>query len=131
MMAEQEDVKLPSDALEEMWTEELALSDEVWRLAKDMAEVVDFHPDLPAARPKSIAASCLWIATIIENEKRSQQVIVETVGGPRWGIRNNKAQVAEIVDQSDLDVPPLGQLYETKEPASSASRGNWLWRLLR
>lgn len=103
--------KLPSDVVEEMHEPDLYLSDETWLLAREIAEAVEFAEGLPATTPKVVAAICLYIASNVNDESRSQRLIAESVGLHHSTFVNNKPHVAKLVDESGVVNENLSPMY--------------------
>lgn len=113
--------RLPSEVIEDVASDaELALDAEVWGAARTICESVEFHPDCPAADPKVIAASAVYIASLAHNDKRDMNTVGRAFGATGNAIMKRYPAVARAVD--GLSERPLGPvdfsgLYDTPEPA--------------
>lgn len=90
------DLELPSDLVDEI-VDELGLSDEARQRSTEIAEEADYHPKV-SRTPPVVAASAVYAAALLVNEKRTQSEVGRAADVSEMSIRKCYPTLLEIRD---------------------------------
>lgn len=116
---------LPSDRVADELPGELELSAETRQLATAIADEIDMHPVASRAAPTTTAAACIYLAGLLENDKRSQQLVGDAVGCSVGSIQRQFPRVARAIETTDVVQADLSSVYERDTDSAANSEGDW------